>query len=345
MSHIRENNNFDFLRLIMALSVFFYHSFALTAVADFKVLTYFFSGTVAVNCFYILSGFLIFMSYEKTSTLKTYAKKRSARIVPAYVLVVVFSSLAGLILTTLPVNEYFSFQWLKYLTANLLTLNFIEPTLPGVFTDNKLSAVNGALWTIKIEIMFYIAVPFIVYLNRKKSPIIVLTILYVLSIIYYKVLFLLHQKTGILLYRQFYLLLPGSLCFFVSGGLLYYYFDVFKANATKYLIGAIIGWLVFKYFNFYYLMPISLAVIVVYVALIFKYLGNFARFGDLSYGIYIWHFPIIQTLIYFYLYENPLLGFSLSLILVFLFSFASWHLIEKRFLRKDSHYISASEQG
>ena len=95
-----------------------------------------------------------------------------------------------------------------------------------------------------------------------------------------------------------------------------------------------------------WLTPAALAVLVLWAGLVFPYLGNFARFGDFSYGVYIYHFPIIQTLVAFGLYKDqPLTAAALTLVLTLMAAAGSWHLIEKRWLRRDSHYILAGQQG
>ncbi|MGB6855828.1 MAG: hypothetical protein WBE03_03015, partial [Terracidiphilus sp.] len=73
-----------------------------------------------------------------------------------------------------------------------------------------------------------------------------------------------------------------------------------------------------------------------------RYLGNFAKYGDFSYGVYIVHWPILQCMVFFGLPRlNPLIFLSLALVLVFAASFLMWHLVEKRFLTASSHYRRA----
>ena len=62
--------------------------------------------------------------------------------------------------------------------ANLIFLNFVHPTLPGVFEGNQLSEVNGALWTLKIEVMFYAAVPLLAWAFRKLGRLPVIAAVY-----------------------------------------------------------------------------------------------------------------------------------------------------------------------
>ena len=86
----------------------------------------------------------------------------------------------------------------------------------------------------------------------------------------------------------------------------------------------------------------SLAVVILFVAYRVPYLGKFGRFGDLSYGIYIYHFPIIQCMIYRGDFAHEPIQFLVTALgLTLLAAFLSWHLIEKRWLRRDSHYVLA----
>lgn len=205
--------------------------------------------------------------------------------------------------------------------------------------------VNAALWTIKIEVMFYIAVPIIGYFLTGKKKIFIIVLIYILSVTYSYKLFSLSATYLSEYYLRLERQLPGQLAYFISGALLYYYYDLFSKYAS-YLIGpALVILVVDKYFvDLYFIYPISLAIVVIYFATIFKYMGNFGKFGDLSFGVYIWHFPILQLLLFYNLFSNPVLGVIAFAVCVLVAAFLSWHLIEKRFLYKSSHYIVSEEK-
>ena len=89
-----------------------------------------------------------------------------------------------------------------------------------------------------------------------------------------------------------------------------------------------------------WLEPIALGIVVIYIACLFPWLGNFSKYGDFSYGTYIVHFPILQVLIQYGLFEHsPIIALVVTTVLVMVISYLSWHFVEKRFLRKSSHYV------
>ncbi len=341
----RKSNNFDLLRLFFAVVVAIVHGAELSKVDLLTSLSGILSSELAVDSFFIISGFLIFMSYESTSTLKKFVSKRVRRIFPGYWSVVVFCAFLFFFTSSKGFQEYFNFDFLKYLFSNLLTLNFLQPQLPGVFEGNSLQTVNAALWTIKIEVMFYVSVPFIAYLLAGRRKIYILVSIYILSIFYSFAMCWLsskyHSDFFMMLERQ----LPGQLAFFLSGALLYYYYDFFYKHSLL-LAGPALGILLLDKFvvDLYFIYPISLAIVIIYFATIFKYLGNFGKFGDLSFGVYIWHFPILQLLLFYNVFSNPVIGVVVFATSVLVTSFLSWHLIEKRFLYKSSHYIISEEK-
>ena len=343
---IPKENNFDHLRLVLAFGVFFFHIAELTQLSTFQFFKSFISPAVSVHLFFIISGFLIFMSYEKSSSLRSYLNKRLRRIAPAYVTVVSMLFITLSLLSSLTLQEYFSSSdsW-KYLFFNLGTLNFLQTSLPGVFTSNHLQAVDGSLWTIKIEVTFYLSVPFIAFLYRWIKPTTLLTVIFVLSALYYNIMGSLayERQSNLLLILQHQL--PGQMLFFTAGALLYYQFKYFQKFRHSLFIMAIIIFITQYYLHIYLLYALSLSVIILYIATSIPYMGNISKHGDLSYGIYIWHFPLIQVFIAVGLFKtHTWLAFVLLVAIVIIFAWLSWHFIEKPFLSERSHYRVLEEE-
>lgn len=326
-----RNNNFDFLRFLLAFIVIIGHIVRLSNVKILEPYAIFpiFTG------FFCISGFLITISYNRTNNLKLFFKKRIRRILPAYTLVILSCAIGLSLVSDYSLKEYFNnSQFFKYILANLTFLNFVEPCLPGVFTSNVMCAVNGALWTIKIEVMFYLFVPLILfYLNKITQKHLFLLGLYIFAVVYRNILLSADGNYTAMLARQ----LPGMLSYFACGIALYYYLDFFKKHKNIFFI---IGLLLFVgerlYGKFEVFTPFATSAIIYYIAFSFSWLNNFAKFGDISYGIYIFHFPIIQLAVYFGFFEryNPFLIALCILIFVLLLGYLSWHLIEKPILDK-----------
>ena len=150
---VSRDNNFDLLRLVFAGFVFLSHLYALSLAPALEVLTLFVSSNIAVKGFFVISGYLVMMSYENSSSVREYAEKRLRRIYPAYAAVMLVCAIAGAFFTTLPLAEYVSADLARYLAANLVFLNFLAPNLPGLFEGQPYTEVNGALWTLKIEVL------------------------------------------------------------------------------------------------------------------------------------------------------------------------------------------------
>lgn len=341
-----RQNNFDLLRFLFAFIVFLVHSHVLSGEKSLSLLSKLLSTDIAVKSFFVVSGFLIFMSYENSSGAKSYFNKRARRIYPAYFSIVVICALLGVFFTTLPWTEYFSLPALKYIAANMVFLNFLQPALPGLFENNSLQAVNGALWTLKIEVMFYLIVPLVILAFRRAGRLPVILALYICSVIYSVVMDGLASKTGAGFYLELQRQLPGQLAFFIAGAAGYYYFQyLVKYRVWVWLavlavactaLQTLLPWVAVQ--------PIALGVLVVYFACIFPYLGNFGKYGDFSYGIYIVHFPILQTLISYGLFrESPWAMLVVAGSLVMAVAFLFWHFIEKPFLRKSSHYVAVNK--
>ena len=135
--------------------------------------------------FFIISGFLVMFSFLRTPNTRIFFRKRIQRIMPAYSLTILLCALIGLFLTSLSCREYLTSSSLyTYLICNLLTFNFLSPDLPGVFDTNPLQAMNGSLWTIKVEFMLYITIPIIYWLLKRYNKLVCLLLIYILSFIY-----------------------------------------------------------------------------------------------------------------------------------------------------------------
>lgn len=334
------NNNFDLLRLLLAASVCLVHAHTLSGYQSLHWIPALLSSEIAVQAFFIVSGFLIFMSYERSSSVASYSGKRLRRIYPAYFAIVMLCALSLWSVSSLSISEYFSAGWLKYVIANLLFLNFIQQNLPGVFAGHTLDAVNGALWTLKIEVMFYVSVPIFVYLFRRLGHARVMLATYILSLLYTGLLSWQAQRTGSGLYVELARQLPGQLTYFMAGAALYYYLPWFERHVAPIVGFAALIFLIRLYFPVTAFEPIALAALVTCFSL-YGYLGNFSKYGDFSYGVYIIHFPVIQLFLHFGISKDQPLLFLLLVVLTTLLGAAlMWHFVEKRFLLRNNHYVA-----
>jgi len=336
-----KQNNFNFLRFYFAFIVVIGHLIEISGIKSFQKFAPYFSTYISVTAFFCISGFLISRSYVNTPNLKDYLKKRAARLLPAYIFVILTCAIFLSVLSNYPFSAYFTHPVLyKYLCANLSFLNFLQPCLPGVFSNIASSCtVNAALWTLKIEISFYLIVPILLYFTRKTKLKYLLFIgIYVLSVIYRNAFEYLSTLHGVEYYSIIARQLPGFMSYFVCGVALYYYFDFFIAYKKMLLFVSIIIFILERKFGIEILTPLALSIIVFFISFSFKRLNNFAKHGDISYGIYIFHYPIMKiiTSLGFFDKYDPILVSVFILILVISVGYVSWHLIEKRFL-KASH--------
>ena len=344
-----RDNNFDLLRLLFAATVCLVHAHLLSGFAALAAFSAILSSVVAVKAFFVVSGFLIVMSYERSHTLGDYAQKRLRRIYPAYAAVVVLCAVGLVTVSSQSAADYFfSVAWFKYLLANLAFLNFVQPSLPGVFDGNLVNAVNGALWTLKIEVMFYLSVPVLVWLMRRLGHGRILLLAYAASIVYAQVLMGMADRTGSGLYAELARQLPGQLSYFVAGAALYYYLAWFERHAWRCLTGAAVAlaalhWVPPLQASLALLEPLALAMVVVFLGL-FGYLGRFGRYGDFSYGLYILHFPIIQLLLHSGWFRDAPGTFLATVLLTSMAgAVLLWHGVEKRWLLRSSHYVAAEQ--
>ncbi len=345
----RPRNNFDLLRLAFAATVALVHAHVLSRAADLAWIAAVLSSDVAVNGFFAISGFLITGSVDASRTLSRYAGKRVRRIYPAYIAVVALAALAGALLSELGPAAYLRSPELpRYLAANLSFLNFLQPTLPGVFASNPTdTAVNGALWSVRIEVLCYFGAPILWALCRRFPPWQVCGLAFAACLGLAAVCDAQYARTGSELWRLARVELPVQVACFVCGAAAWLHFDAFERHAHA-LLGAAVLCIAVRSVPFAgaaatALFPAALTVLVLYAAFVLPFAGNFARFGDLSYGVYVWHFPVIQLLVSRGVYAaHPLGALALTAALVLALALLSWHAVERPFLRRDSHYKRAA---
>jgi peptidoglycan/LPS O-acetylase OafA/YrhL len=336
-------NNFDAVRLGLALIVVFCHLAVLTDLPAFQPFLTYLSADFAVKGFFVLSGCLVTQSFIRSNSVLEYAEKRVRRVYPAYLTTILVAWLIGLAATTLPVTEFLrSKEAYKYLVANATFLNFLQPTLPGVFTQHPVPVMNASLWTIKVELCLYCCVPVLVYLFRRIGPYAVVVLAFAVALGWE---WLLGQVVGLSpkmvaeLSRQF----PGMLHLFALGAL----FGVEERRLGQYL-----GWLALVSVPLFWLLhehslraivePICYASVVLFLATQLQFQLNAGRYGDLSYGVYLLHFPIIQLFIHIGLFRgDPWLGLALLLPTILAAAFLLWHGVEKPWLKRNSHYVTA----
>jgi peptidoglycan/LPS O-acetylase OafA/YrhL len=335
-----QKNNFDFLRFGFALTVVLAHVYELSG--HISQLSYLagWDSFIAVAGFFIISGFLITQSYSRSKNLKDYFEKRAKRLLPAYIFIILVCAMGLSAISTFKFSAYFLDSALyKYILFNATFLNFLHPCLPGVFNNNAMCAINGSLWTIKIEVSFYIVLPILFhYINRSKKKYLLLISMYVIALIYNYALYKVFQNgtNKDNLYFTLTHQLPSLMPYFIAGMALHFYFDEIMKFKNKLILAALAIFGIEYLFNYEIFRPIALAIIVFYLAYSFKPFNNWGKFGDFSYGIYLFHFPIIQIFVYYSLFQkfNPSAVLFFAILIILAMAYLSWNLLEKRFLKR-----------
>jgi len=165
----RRPNNFNLMRLLLALAVIYSHSYPIALGREGEILHEPFcflthhlttTGQLAVDAFFLISGFLITAIWMRSRTFVAYLMKRILRIYPGFVVAMGVS--AALIWTLCPqfratvINPW---GWVISFFKNLLLLSNSSITGPGIFPGNPSPQVlNGPLWTIPVEFLCYLFV-------------------------------------------------------------------------------------------------------------------------------------------------------------------------------------------
>lgn len=304
-------NSFDWLRLLAAAMVIHHHVYPLSGRAPpgFFATDY---GALGVGIFFVISGYLVSGSLARSASLGDYIKKRLLRIEPGLIASLAVTALVlGATVTTLPLGEYLTSPqvWL-YVAKNAL-LYPVDYALPGVFAANPFPAVvNGSLWTLRLEFSCYLALAALAAMKLLRPR--VVTVLALAAAIALIALRLVWPPQAGWLRLADVAVLNGYL--FLGGVWLHLHG---KAPPWQALVVGI-GLLATP------LWALGLPAVVLG-------LGRLTAPklpADLSYGLYIYAFPLQQVLA-----AHGMLSLWASMAVTLPFAAASWFLIEKPALR------------
>ncbi len=341
-------NNFDFLRLSLALCVVYTHSFHAvvngTAMEPFKDFTHGQAGlaSIAVDGFFIISGFLVTQSFLRSASIGSYFWKRVARVYPGFVVCMLLS--AVLVAPVAGAASVYSSFVLRVLSFLFQTLQLREFKYVHAFAGNPVHIINLAVWTIPIEFGCYLCLAVLGVLRILKRRALVLAIFAgVLVLIVASPWISGHHPGGFS--PGGHSLRDGWLRFssmYLAGMVFYLYRERIRfplwGAITAFCVLAIAcvtpnAWLA--------CFPIAGAYLIFWFAFHPRIrLQDFARYGDFSYGTYLYAYPI-QQLIVLWLgpRTNPFVLFLIAVPLSLLAAFFSWNAVEKWFLpsRKPRH--------
>lgn len=327
----QKSENLHIMRFIAAILVIISHSFNLSVghtenewaiVITNSQLTL---GAISVSIFFLCGGYLIAMSMEKAKTASKYFEARLIRLIPPLFFVTLAVTLLGGLITTLsPIEYYTSADTWKYLLNSVFILTH---NLPGVFEGNICnSTVNGALWTLPVEFLCYVLC-FIAYklgfMDKKKFP--------------WSIPLVCIGTVGVWIIGNYiplvHEIIRPVLLFYIGMGY-WIYREHIQLN-LKYLLIALVAFVIL--FIFKLGLPAML--------LCFPYImmtlwfgidqcsPKIGKLGNYSYGIYLWGYPIQQTIVYFFGGKmNPYVNFMIAIPIAIVLGIITYELSEKRFL-------------
>jgi len=330
---LAKEDNFLLLRFFAASLVLLSHCFDTLGIPGGDFLSRspldigFNLGIVGVCIFFFVSGFLVAGSYMRRRSAVAFFVARVLRIYPAYMACVILCALViGTSLTSISWTQYLSEkETITYISTNAL-LGHLQWGLPGLFLDNPHPQnVNASLWTLPGEVRMYFYVLVFGSIGALSNRLIANLVLLSLTI------FTLFADSTLPLLDYPDHLLPlaglfagGAFCYInrawvpVTGRIA---LALFLATAISH------GQIIYK--------PLAL-ISIAYGSLWFAYCTpwhGFNRFGDYSYGVYLWNWPIQQAIWQVAKPATPLVMFLLSYPVVIALAVLSWSFVERPALR------------
>lgn len=340
-------NNFNFLRLVFATLVLLSHAFELVdGNRSRELLTRLFGtisfGEFAVDGFFLLSGYLIVKSWDTQPKITVFLSKRILRIYPGFIVAAIVSAV---IVGPLGADsmDYFSRLDIKKLPLNMLRL--AAPAVPPVFTGQPYAVVNGAMWTISYEFGCYLSVLVLGMsgLIKHKSGWLLVTLAFTGAFAAGILFNRLHIQPSVFdhavkLEKPFIRL--GM--FFFSGGTYYLLREQIRFRPVMAVIS---GFLLSGAMFYWATAELVLATLGGYLLFYFAFsklplLQPFQTLPDVSYGLYLYGWPIQKLLIWYFPALPAAWVFIFSVAIGILAGLLSWLGVEKRFLRLKSRNSS-----
>ena len=355
-----HKNNVDFTRFALAVFVVFTHSYFVFygPVIFFQKeplwlltnhqLTF---GTLAVNFFFIISGFLVLQSLLRSKNYFSFLKKRVLRIYPAFIVVYFFCAfIVAPLGNGTPSHPFqnFSSYWSQinvgYLVHTCIYLK--SPLLPETFKTVLCPyELNTSIWTIPFEFSCYIILLCLGILGafkwHKLIPLALFLLVLSLNIVHYNIYMTYNENLPLNYsiipyikpdYLENFLNMEHLLIFFLSGSCFYYYRKYIPRSINLVILSIILLIISAKWIKIFELVQGVFGAYVMFYFIFSKRvkLHNFARFGDFSYGIYLFGWPVQQLIIMYFGDKLNLFGsLFISLAIIILFAFSSWHVVEK----------------
>lgn len=254
---------------------------------------------------------------------------------PALIVAVFFCALViGPIATTLSWGDYLRApQTWSYIKHNAAVFPILY-NLPGVFADNPYpTAVNGSIWSLPVEVLAYgvVLVLGVTSLLRRRQVVVGLLVF--------------------TLYVNWHLISNGwlgsGIWFYMPTVQIWDLLSIFLIGSLYYLYREriVLSWKIALGLVVLYALSVNTAHIGLVFYLLIPYLlftaaytplprlRALARPGDVSYGVYIYAFPIQQLFAHVWPTANPWLSLFVTVPVTYAIAFASWRIIEKPSLR------------
>jgi peptidoglycan/LPS O-acetylase OafA/YrhL len=333
-------NNFDSIRLIFAVLVIFSHSFPL-ATGSYEheplwVLTrgQIEIGKVSVWGFFAISGFLIAQSWIRSPSIIAFLKRRIGRIYPGFIVVALISAIV-IVPYASDAHTFGQFS-LRHFVLHTLRLNIWE--MPPVFTKNAHPGVlNGSLWSIPFEFWCYLGVLALGLTHLLQRRYLILAVFACVIGLRLVVDITDWSYSGGMLGGIFgdpvtwVTVLP----FFMAGMVFHLFGGHTLLSPSKMLIA---GFILLASFFIPHAYTVTMPTCGVYALMYLAYLPalhplKLGRYGDFSYGVYLYAFPVQQLLVMSAGgHMSPYLLFALASPISLILGALSWFLIERHFL-------------